>query len=336
MTPVFRNWNNNAAFDTIIEQLSPFAPLLDNLCHERKILALVAIGSRPAGYAHDGSDLDIFAFVEDVVIPQRMHFLGDRKICLRETSFKSAINELQSCPDVSLIPMTLLILPYAVIYVKGGDNSEFWQALRALQARALRFILNRLAGEIDFGVRTSRVEEASIAVTCESIAGYHIMFSQICNYEFARKLPRMRANFTQQKESILRPENLPKDWSISKECLCYQAPNPGNSISHSRFVLEALRTTCRWHHPLGYVRAITFKQRWRHVISNTRRSSDPVATHPVPLWYLPVLQVSTFWAAWRPEVRQKYGHLVETAKGWGYAGLGSLFVGTQRVKSDAV
>lgn len=320
----FQNYSDHPNFKTILDRLAPYATLLDRLCSQRNIVALVAVGSIPSGYARPESDLDLLAFVVLPGKPERTHYLEGKKIYLRELSIAQSRKELETCADVSLLPMALGILPFAVIYVHPGHVDRFWNNLSELQTQAVAFILHKVAGEICFGRRDSAVNNQSILVNMTHIAGYHLMFSALFNAQFSKKLPRLCANFIPGEEMILRDKVLPEGWVVTSAGMCFQGNARGNVITYNHFVWDVMKASWHWYHPSGRIRQLTFRQSWRHSFLGAKQISEPLRMHSTPLHHLPHLLMLTRRAAQRPDVRQQYGSLYFSPRGWEYSGLGSL------------
>ena len=314
MPGLFQNLSAHPGFEDVLSRLQPAASLVEWLVADRRILALVAVGSVPGGYALPDSDLDLFAFLEGP--PARVHYLSRGKISLREFSFDRAYQELETSPEVSMLPLALGAQSSAVIYASTSGQSEILSALAALRQAAAACLFKRVEGEISWGLRRRQPALASrwegwAGITPQAAAGYHLVTASLFNPILAGKLERMSAR------GNLAPDLAGRWLRITPETV---------QISYSDYARLVVRASRRWYLHTLEKQTITARQGWRLYYRSGQRVHEPMPERYMPAWRWLWVPFRSAWKTIQPGIRRRYGRLAPSSDRWLYDGIGqSIF-----------
>ncbi len=322
MSIAYQNLSGHPQFSNIVARLNPIAEELSELLAERRIEAFLAIGSIPAGYEAPDSDLDLLAFT--ATAPRYIHYFARNRINIRETDWAHLRRELEVCPAISLAPMTLAVLPYAMLYVQPDRATDFLAALNDIRLACLAHILNEVRGEIRYGQRRTAALNAEVSVNPADVLGYWIMFTSLTNPQLAAKLDRMCTRPPCAETASQVQLAVTADWIRRDNELCLAACSADLAISYRRFWWRCIQTAwCRFQ-PSSAMQTLF----WREGQEHYRLHGQIVhQTLPVQRWrFAQSLRLlgQTLQTLNRSAIRLRYGCLASGPTGLRYDGLGCL------------
>ncbi len=318
----YQNVDDHPQFLNIVARLAPIADELNAVLEDRRVEALLAIGSVPAAYATPDSDLDLFALT--AVPPRYMHYFARGKINVRETDQAHMQRELEIDPALSLIPMALIVLPYAVIYLQPAHATEILAGLNDLRTKCLVHILHEVQGEIRYGQHCAHALHAAVSINPEDALGYWVMFTSLTNPHLAMKLDRLRARPRWVMTALPVPSMAGPDWQQRELdwCLVAQPSDPG--VSYWQFGRHCLQTTWRRFHPSPELQAILWRTGQQHYPLH-----EQLVHRDLPLRGQRFTQalrtlVQSLQTLRLSAIRRRYGRLGLGPGGWHYDGVGCL------------
>ncbi len=319
-----QNISNNPFFENICARLLPFEPELERLARDRQVFAFAAVGSIPAGYAQTQSDLDLIAFTEDQ--PKYLHIFDHGCISIREVSWDYLSRELGLCADISQAPLTLAILPQAILFLQPEKRESFLSNMQKITERCMAYFLGHLAGEIRFGQR--RFKESTTADVCVSwkcVFGYSHFFTSLSNWTMALKMPRLRdamsRGMTFREEGI----NLPAGWNADENGCWLLPAAPNSAIPFVTFAYSIIKSNIRRYKPPREIRHFYFRQAQYYYFSGKQPDNQTLYPKIYGLAKRNQLLFETCKMLLQKSVLNRYGVLAQAPDGWRYEGLGNLF-----------